>query len=146
MLAQARAPGDGLLEAQAELQFRLLPAVEARHTSESAAMFRSHKLERSSLEQKQADERCQPDALHVSERAAVVKDWCSRYGPECHEQRDELESTVLESRQLRKSLVTLQQKSVLQQDFIAAVAQQVAVMAARCQGLLQFSPCGGIQD
>ena len=115
-------PEVGLLAAQSELRLQLFPALEARHTSESAALFRSHKIDRESLDQRYAEDSCQMEARHVSERAALVDNY--RYGREGLEQRFAADSAAMQSKQLSETQTFLQQNLDLHKDMIAAMAQQ----------------------
>lgn len=115
-------PEAALLAAQSELRLQLFPALEARHTSESAALFRSHKIERESLDQHYAEDSSQLEARHISERDVLLNSY--RYGREGLEQRFAADSSDMQSRQLNELQEFLQQNLGLHKDMIAALAQQ----------------------
>lgn len=115
-------PELGLLAAQSDLRLQLFPALEARHTSEVAALFRTHKLDRESLDQRYGEESAQLEARHISERAALVDNY--KFGREGVEQRFAADSAALQTKQLSETQAFLQQNLDLHKDMIAALAQQ----------------------
>ena len=115
-------PEVGLLAAQSELRLQLFPALEARHTSESAALFRGHRLDRESLDRRYDEDSAEMEARHHSERAALVDNY--RAGHDVLEKQFAADSADMQSKQLSETQAFLQQNLHLHRDMIAALAQQ----------------------
>ncbi|DBA75868.1 hypothetical protein WJX77_008075 [Trebouxia sp. C0004] len=115
-------PEVGLLAAQSELRLQLLPALEARHTSESAALFRGHKLDRESLDRRYDVDSAEMEARHRSERAALVENY--RAGRDVLERQFAADSADMQSKHLSETQAFLQQNLDLHRDMIAALAHQ----------------------
>ncbi|KAL0018874.1 hypothetical protein WJX79_009640 [Trebouxia sp. C0005] len=115
-------PEVGLLAAQSELRLQLLPALEARHTSESAALFRGHKLDRESLDRRYDEDSAEMEARHHNERAALVDTY--RAGRDVLGKQFAADNADMQSKQLSETQAFLQQNLDLHRDMIAALAQQ----------------------
>ena len=115
-------PEVGLLAAQSELRLQLFPALEARHTSESATLFRGHKQDRESLDRRYDEDSAEMEARHHSERAALVDNY--RASRDVSEKQFAADSADMQSKQLSETQTFLQQNLDLHRDMIAALAQQ----------------------
>ena len=126
MLATAANPAPcpevSLLAAQSELRLQLYPALQARHTTETAALYRSHKLDREAMDQRYAEDSRTMEARHIAERSALNDNY--RFGREGLEQRFATESCDMQARQLSETQDFLQQNLGLHKDLIAALGQQ----------------------
>ena len=120
--APAPWPELGLLAAQSELRLQLFPALDARHTAESASLSKAHKLDREALDQRYAEDSTTLEARHNSERAALVNSY--KYGREGLEQRFATETADMQARQLNEIQTFLHQNLGLHKGMIAALAQQ----------------------
>lgn len=120
--APAPWPELGLLAAQSELRLQLFPALDARHTAESASLSKAHKLDREALDQRYAEDSTTLEARHNAERAALVNSY--KYGREGLEQRFASESADMQARQLNEIQTFLHQNLGLHKGMIAALAQQ----------------------
>ena len=115
-------PELALLAAQSELRLQQFPALEARHTNESAALSKAHKLDRETLDRRYEVDSCTLEARHISERAALVDGY--KYGREGLEQRFATESAEMQARQLNETQAFLHQNLGLHKGMIEALAQQ----------------------
>lgn len=120
--APAPWPELGLLAAQSELRLQLFPALDARHTNESASVSKAHKVDREALDQRYAEDSTTLEARHNSERAALVNSY--KYGREGLEQRFATENADMQARQLNEIQTFLHQNLGLHKGMIAALAQQ----------------------
>lgn len=115
-------PELSLLAAQSELRLQQFPALEARHTTESAVLLKAHKHDREILDRRYAEDSCTLEARHISERAALVDGY--KYGREGLEQRFATESAEMQTRQLNETQAFLHQNLGLHKGMIEALAQQ----------------------
>ena len=120
--APAPWPELGLLAAQSELRLQLFPTLETRHKDESASLFKAHKLNRASLDQRYAEDSDSLEARHMSERAALVDGY--KFGREGLEKRFTTESAEMQARQADETQAFLHQNLGLHKAMIAALAQQ----------------------
>ena len=110
------------LSTQLELRLQLFPALDARHTSEHAALLEWHRTGRDSIDQLFAQDSVAQEARHIRERADMLESY--KVSRERHENHFADDSAAMQSRQLNEIQAFLQQNMGLYQDMIAALAQQ----------------------
>ena len=115
-------PQIGNLATQLELRLQLFPALDARHTSENAALLEWHRTGRETIDQLHGKDSDALEARHMTERADLLESY--QVSRERHEQRFAEDSTAMQTRQLSEIQAFLQQNMALYQDMISALAQQ----------------------